>query len=126
MYRATRRESGRVVALKKSRVSLRAQRTLLQHEAAVLRLLCGHPAIPEVFAYGRVEHFEMISMQILRKNSSQLVDDIGPLRLANVLDVALQLVRLGAAARESDSDCNTDLCSRARSSPRNHTPRRQA
>ena len=98
MYRATERESGRVVALKKSRVSLRAQRTLLQHEAA------------EVFAYGRVGHFEMLSMQLLHKNIAELVDDIGPLRLANVLDVALQLVRLGAAARKSDSDCNTDFC----------------
>ncbi|KAG5644588.1 hypothetical protein DXG03_008162 [Asterophora parasitica] len=50
VYHATERDSGRAVALKKSRVSLRVKRSILKHEARVHKLLSGHPSIPQVFA----------------------------------------------------------------------------
>jgi hypothetical protein len=92
VYSATERESGRITALKKSRVSLRVKRTLLKHEARVLRYLSGHPSIPEVFAYGRIKHFEFLSMQLLHRSLGDIIDEEGPLSLATVLGLADQLV----------------------------------
>ena len=51
--------------MKKSRVSLRVKRTVLKHEGRILQLLQGHPSIPEVYAHGRLEHFEYLSMELL-------------------------------------------------------------
>ncbi|KAJ6627617.1 kinase-like domain-containing protein [Mycena sp. CBHHK59/15] len=65
VFSAVEQPDGRAVAVKKSRVSLRCQRTLLQHEARVIRLLKGHPAIPEVYALGRFNHFEYMSLELL-------------------------------------------------------------
>ncbi|KZT03986.1 kinase-like protein, partial [Laetiporus sulphureus 93-53] len=84
--------SGRAVALKKSRVSLRVKRTLLQHETSVLKLLSGHPSIPQVFAYGRIDHFELLSMQLLHRSLGDVVEHSGPLPLTTVLDVTDQLL----------------------------------
>ncbi|KAG9096548.1 hypothetical protein FRC06_008551 [Ceratobasidium sp. 370] len=91
VYQATEISTRREVALKQSRVSLRIKRSLLQHEAAVLKLLSGHPAIPEVYAYGRVEHFELLSMQLLHQSLGDAVDKDGPLPLKEVLQIADQL-----------------------------------
>lgn len=92
VYLATEVETGRAVALKKSRVSLRVKRPLLQHEARILKLLSGHPSIPKVYAYGRVEHFELLSMQQLSQSLGDVVDNGGPLSIAVVLDIANQMV----------------------------------
>ncbi|KAG5648360.1 hypothetical protein DXG03_004932 [Asterophora parasitica] len=92
VYHATERESGRAVALKKSRVSLRVKRTLLQHEANVLKLLSGHPSIPQIFAYGRIKHFELLAMQLLHHSLGDVVEHSGPLPLATVLDITDQLL----------------------------------
>ncbi|CAE6444560.1 unnamed protein product [Rhizoctonia solani] len=92
VYRATEQGTGRVVALKQSRVSLRVRRTLLQHEARVLRLLSGHPAIPQVFAYGRMKHFEIFSMELLGRTLRDIVDEQGPLSITTGLDLAGQLL----------------------------------
>ncbi|KAG9096227.1 hypothetical protein FRC06_008885 [Ceratobasidium sp. 370] len=92
VYRAVERDSGRVVALKKSRVSLQVRRTLLQHEARILKTLSKHPAIPEVYAYGRIKHFELLSMQLLHKCLGDIVKDSGPLPLAVVLEIADQML----------------------------------
>jgi len=56
-----------VVAIKQVRAPpLRVKRTLLlQHEARVLQLLQGHPAIPVVYGYGRLKHFEYLTMELL-------------------------------------------------------------
>lgn len=64
-----------VVALKKSRVSLRVKRPLLQHEARVLLRLQGHPAIPKLYAYGQLEHFEYLSMELLGPSLGNLHND---------------------------------------------------
>jgi serine/threonine protein kinase len=64
VYKATE-NTGRIVALKQARAPLRVKRTLLQHEASVLQHLQGHPAIPAVYGYGHLEHFEYITMELL-------------------------------------------------------------
>lgn len=47
------------------RVSQRVRRPHLQHEARILRTLEGHPAIPRIFAYGHLQHFEYLAMELL-------------------------------------------------------------
>ncbi|GJJ07546.1 hypothetical protein Clacol_001748 [Clathrus columnatus] len=54
IFRAEDLKSGQVVALKKSRVPLRVKRPILQYESRVLRMLQGHPAIPELYGYGHL------------------------------------------------------------------------
>ncbi|KAG8700077.1 hypothetical protein FRC11_013231 [Ceratobasidium sp. 423] len=92
VYRATEPTTGRAVALKQSRVSLRIKRSLLQHEAQVLKLLAGHPAIPQVYAYGRIKHFEVLSMQLLGQSLGGTVKAQGPLPVAAVTEIADQLL----------------------------------
>ncbi|KAF8594796.1 kinase-like protein, partial [Ceratobasidium sp. AG-I] len=92
VYRATELGSGRAVALKKSRVSLEVKRSLLQHEARVLKMLSGHPTIPDVFGYGRIEHFELLSMQLLDQSLGDIMRDSGPIPLAAVLEIADQML----------------------------------
>lgn len=95
MYRATDCDSGITVALKKARVSLRVKHTLLDHEARVMMLLSGHKSIPKVFAYGRVAHFEMLSMQLLSRSLDKVIEDMVSLPLATVTNIAEQMVRIG-------------------------------
>ncbi len=65
MFKATELESGKTVALKMSRVSTRVQRPILQHETRILQLLKGQASIPIVYAYGQLEHFEYMAMELL-------------------------------------------------------------
>ncbi|KAK0218473.1 putative casein kinase-1 hhp1 [Armillaria nabsnona] len=62
---ATELASRKTVALKMSRVSKRVKRPILQHETRILQLLKGHASIPVIYAYGQLEHFEYIAMEIL-------------------------------------------------------------
>jgi len=70
VYKATEK-TGRIVALKQARAPLRVKRTLLQHEATVLQFLQGHPAIPPVYGYGHLEHFEYLTMELLGPSLSE-------------------------------------------------------
>jgi casein kinase I family protein HRR25 len=91
VFRATDQETGQLVAVKKSRVSLRVKRTLFHHEARVLQSLQGHPSIPAVYAIGRFNHFEYLAMELLTRS---LGDDIeGQLEEGFVSQVAVQMVR---------------------------------
>ncbi|KAG9093974.1 hypothetical protein FS749_013352 [Ceratobasidium sp. UAMH 11750] len=92
VYHATETSTGRHVALKQSRVSRRIQRSLLQHEAAVLKFLSGHYVIPEVYAYGRIDHFELLSMQLLHNSLGDVVNKLGPMSIPDVLEVADQML----------------------------------
>ncbi|TFK42042.1 kinase-like domain-containing protein [Crucibulum laeve] len=65
VYQATEANSGRTVAVKKSRVSQRVKRTNIRYESTVLQLLQGHPAIPEIYGYGQLPHFEYLAMELL-------------------------------------------------------------
>ena len=92
VYKATEQHSGRAVALKKGRVSLLIKNTLFQHEAAVLKTLRGHPSIPDVFAYDRIEHFELLSMPLYDQCLDDLMSESSPLPVPLVLRIMDQLV----------------------------------
>jgi len=65
VYKASERGSDKLVAIKKSRVSNKVKRPILQHEARVLQLLQGGPLIPVVYGYGQLDHFEYMAMELL-------------------------------------------------------------
>ncbi|TFK42043.1 kinase-like domain-containing protein [Crucibulum laeve] len=65
VYQAIEENSGRTVAVKKSRVSQKVKRPILRYESTVIQLLQGHPAIPEVYGYGQLPHFEYLAMELL-------------------------------------------------------------
>ncbi|KAL6300721.1 kinase-like domain-containing protein [Sparassis latifolia] len=94
VYRAveTRESSRGAVALKKSRVSLRVKRTILQHESRILQLLQDHPMIPAVYAYGRFEHFEYFAMELLGSNVKELSPHPRGAALNTVLLLADQML----------------------------------
>jgi Serine/threonine protein kinase len=99
VFQACELSSRRVVALKKSRVSLKVQRTIIHHEARILRLLVGHPSIPVVFAYGRFQHFEYLAMELLGHSLGDVVEKQGRLNLQAILHVADQTVRAACDRR---------------------------
>ena len=75
-------------------MSLLVKHTLFQHEAAVLKTLRGHAAIPDVFAYGRVQHFELLSMQLYDQCLDDRMSETSPLSVPLVLGIMDQLVGL--------------------------------
>ncbi|KAG1863690.1 kinase-like domain-containing protein [Suillus subluteus] len=91
VYKATRVATGQIMAVKKSRASIALKSTLLNHERRVLQLLQGHPSIPRVIAYGRLEHFEYLAMQLLGMNLDE-VRARHPLPAVNTLVVADQMI----------------------------------
>jgi hypothetical protein len=48
--------------------------------------------IPQVFGYGRVEHFELLAMELLYRSLGDVVKDKGPLPLVGVLEITDQMV----------------------------------
>lgn len=92
MSEATSQPSGTVVAIKKSRVSLRVKRTILRHEARVLQLLQGHPAVPKLVGYGRNPHFEYIAMELLGQSVRALVVPGKAIPLETVRRIGGQMV----------------------------------
>lgn len=94
VFLATDQMTGQLVAVKKSRVSLRVKRTLFQHEALVLRTLRGHPAIPAVYAVGRFEHFEYLSIELLGKSLGDIRGQSEQVRKEIVPPIAIQMVLL--------------------------------
>jgi len=90
VYKATR--VNHIVALKKSRASRTLKTTLLNHERLLLQRLQEHPSIPNVLAYGRLDHFEYLAMEFL----GTALDDVHRRRpslpAVNVLVVADQMI----------------------------------
>ena len=80
------------MALKKSRVSQRVKRTILRYESRILQLLQGHPAIPEIYGYGQLPHFEYLAMELLGPNVKDCTT--GPVAITTVVRVVLQMVRI--------------------------------
>ncbi|KAG2354573.1 kinase-like domain-containing protein, partial [Suillus spraguei] len=72
VYKATRVATGQTMAIKKSRASCALKSTLLNHERRVLQRLQGHPSIPRALAYGRLEHFEYLAIQLLGTNLAEV------------------------------------------------------
>jgi predicted Ser/Thr protein kinase len=90
VFQAAEVNSARTVALKVSRVSQRVKRTILLYEGRILQLLQGHPAIPAIYGYGHLPHFEYLAMELL----GQSIKDChtGPVAATTVGRVVLQMV----------------------------------
>ncbi|KAF7293015.1 Casein kinase I isoform alpha [Mycena indigotica] len=65
VFKGYRLSARGVVAVKKSRVSLRVKRPFLLHEARILQMLQGHRGIAHMMGYYRGPHFEYIAMELL-------------------------------------------------------------
>ncbi|CAE6467089.1 unnamed protein product, partial [Rhizoctonia solani] len=76
VFRAVQIDTRRIVALKQSRASLKLKRPVLQHEANVLKILSGHPNIPE----------------LLYRSLRDVVKAEGPLGVKTVANVAYQMI----------------------------------
>ncbi len=79
-----------------SRVSKRVKRPLLQHETRILQLLKGQVAIPLVYAYGQLEHFEYMAMEILGPSVAERQKKNGletGVMLTTVIRIVEQVVR---------------------------------
>ncbi|KAF7329918.1 Kinase-like protein [Mycena kentingensis (nom. inval.)] len=94
VYPGTVESTGKVIAVKQSRISLRVARPFLQHEVRILHLLQGHRAIPELFGYYRGPHFEYIGMELLGASLSDLVLPSGgrALKAETVASVCVQMI----------------------------------
>ncbi|KAF9004344.1 kinase-like domain-containing protein [Cyathus striatus] len=88
VYKAEELNTSKIVAVKKSRASLKIERTVLRHESRILQLLQGHTAIPIIYGYGRLPHFEYISMELLGSSVRELVT--GPVCVKTTVQVVLQ------------------------------------
>jgi len=87
VFQALEANSGRTVAVKKSRVPLRVKRTTLQYESRILQLLQGHP---EIYGYGHLPHFEYLAMELLGPSIKDCAT--GPVAVTTVTCVVLQMV----------------------------------
>ena len=83
-------KEGRTVALKKSRVSQRVERAVLRYESRILQLLQGHPAIPAVYGYGQLPHFEYLAMELLGPSIKDRA--AGPIAVTTASRTVLQMV----------------------------------
>lgn len=92
VFKAMAEGSDEVIAYKKSRVSLRVQRTTLRHEARVLKHLGGHSAIPKLIGYRRAEHFEYLGMELLGQDMKGLIEPGYALKPETVAKIGEQLV----------------------------------
>jgi predicted Ser/Thr protein kinase len=93
VYKVTEEGSGRPVALKKSRVSRTVKRPTLRHEARTLQFLKGHPAIPAVYGYGHLEHFEYMAMEPLGPSVAEQQKDGAAVMVKTAIRVVDQAVR---------------------------------
>jgi predicted Ser/Thr protein kinase len=93
VYKATEERSERQVAIKKSRVSRTVKRPTLQHETRVLQFLKGQAAIPAVYGYGQLEHFEYMAMELLGPSIAERQKDGAGVMVNTVIRVMDQAVR---------------------------------
>ncbi|KAF8550750.1 kinase-like protein [Imleria badia] len=90
VYMVTEEGSGRSVALKKSRVPRTVKRPTLRHEARTLQFLLGHTAIPTVYGYGHLEHFEYMAMEPLGPSIAEQQKDGAAVMMNTVVRVVDQ------------------------------------
>ncbi|KAI5899193.1 kinase-like protein [Schizophyllum commune H4-8] len=90
VYRAHTTDSthSRVVAVKKLHTTKHVRNPVLRHEACVMIVLQGHPAIPEVYAWGRSQYFEYLALEELGQDLTTL----SPLTLHNLVVLTCQLL----------------------------------
>ena len=92
VFQAVEANSGRTTALKKSRVSQRVKRTILRYESRILQLPQGRPAIPAIYRYGQLPHFEYLAMELLGPSLKGCTT--GPVAVATVVRVVMVCVAL--------------------------------
>ena len=93
MHDAVEVSSGLVVALKKSRVSQKVKRPHLQYQSRILWLLQGHPAIPMIFAYAHLPHFEYMAIELLGPSLKDSMNELKePVSTTTGARVVLQMV----------------------------------
>ncbi|KAF8056581.1 putative casein kinase-1 hhp1 [Lyophyllum atratum] len=90
VYKATDEWSGRQVAVKKSRVSRTVKRPTLRHETRLLQFLKGQAAIPAVYGYGQLEHFEYMAMELLGPSIAEQQKDGAGVMVKTVIRVVDQ------------------------------------
>ncbi|EIM89246.1 kinase-like protein, partial [Stereum hirsutum FP-91666 SS1] len=90
VFRGTDMGCGRAVALKKSRCSLVIKKPHLRHESRILQLLQSHPAIPAIYGYAHLPHFEYLAMELLGESVSDLQPDGTKIAPKTVVSVVLQ------------------------------------
>jgi predicted Ser/Thr protein kinase len=93
VYKAAEEKSERQVAIKKSRVSRTVKRPTLRHETRVLQFLQGQAAIPAVYGYGQLEHFEYMAMELLGPSIAEQQKDGAGVMVKTVIRVVDQAVR---------------------------------
>ena len=94
VYKATEERSERQVAIKKSRVSRTVKRPTLWHETRVLQFLKGQAAIPAVYGYGQLEHFEYMAMELLGPSIAEKQEDGAGVMVKTVIRIVDQAVRI--------------------------------
>ncbi len=95
MFEATELASEKIKALEISCVSTRVKRPIFQHKTRILQLLKGHDSIPVVDAYGQLEHFEYMAMEILGPSVAEQQQKNNPatgLMLKTVIRIMDQVV----------------------------------
>ncbi|KAF8067461.1 putative casein kinase-1 hhp1 [Lyophyllum atratum] len=90
VYKATDEWSRRQVAVKKSRVSRTVKRPTLRHETRLLQFLKGQAAIPAVYGYGQLEHFEYMAMELLGPSIAEQQKDGAGVMVKTVIRVVDQ------------------------------------
>jgi len=93
VLKATDKGSGRQVAIKKSRVSKTVKRPTLRHETRVLQLLKGQAAIPVVYGYVQLDHFEYMAMELLGPSIAEQQKGTAGVTVMTVIRVMDQAVR---------------------------------
>jgi hypothetical protein len=59
-----------------------------------MKRLEGHPAIPKLYGYGRVEHFELLAMDLLGKSLADDDDEfVREFSIQEVANIGVQMVR---------------------------------
>jgi len=82
------------VAVKKSRVSRTVKRPTLRHETRVLQLLKGQAAIPLIYGYVQLEHFEYMAMELLGPSIAEQQKGAAGVMVKTVIRVVDQAVRI--------------------------------
>lgn len=94
VWKAVDETTGAVIACKASRTSLRLKRPPLHYEARLLQLLQGHPSIPKLIGYRRVEHFEFLGLELLGGELKAMLKPGYAINPGTVLRIGEQLVSL--------------------------------
>ncbi|KAI5899203.1 kinase-like protein [Schizophyllum commune H4-8] len=82
----------RIVAVKKARTEDSVDNPLLRHEACAMIRLRGHPAIPQVCAYGRSQIYEYLALEKLGDDLGCLSQTPNGLTLQSLVAVAWQML----------------------------------